>query len=546
MQVQLAGIMVWALFSQGRSETHTTIFENVSPVFVASSTIHLTLDLEYGLFTKQCKVLTQALERARAVNPPLARLPFYETVRHRLNSTCETAAALSDLSAADGHVVNKRQLGMIAAGVATLFGVYTHFELSHLSNKVTSLAGQEHRDFVLIKQHETRIAESEKAIELSNKAVTGLIDIVANHTKWGDCEFWLLRMNAHVAVLEAHVNAFSGGLALLVSSKRLGLTLLGAAQVKRVWRRLRRKLTENRSVLPMATMLDFLQFPASFHLLDMQRLQIFVHVPVVTSTLTLYRYVSFPLQLQQGNTTLTVEVLHPGGRDHLISSSEHDYHVEVSEDELSRMCFWIDEARICDNLGAMSSKPSDTCLGALSTGQLKDIKDRCITVVSTRDWAVEKTGDGWYMVYLRDAHLVRVVCQNGTITGTTMKGYKHFPVEVGCGLSSPRFNINPSRMLDMRMSVMLHVEWSVPDLLDGNDVAKIASIREDLMRRSVRPDEAVSALLDQAVAWAPTEVDLQTHVMSGTSAVATVIVVGIVGFLLYRYRKQTTPSVTPS
>jgi hypothetical protein len=302
----------------------------------------------------------------------------------------------------------------------------------------------------------------------------------------------------------------------------------------------------SKSLLPLTSILDLVQLPASFIITDSGSLRIFVHIPVVSTLMTLYRYVSFPLLLTEGNKSITVEVNHLKGRDHLVATAQQELHVEVSEDELERMCFWVGKARVCDNLGAMSSQPADTCMGALFTGRMLAVSARCVTVLSTREWAVERTEAGWYLVYLRDLHLVRVVCMNGTVTGTPMKGYRAFQVDVGCSLVSPRFNVMPSRILDMRASVVLHLEWAIPDLLEGQSVAHITDVRDDLLARSVRPEEGVAALLDQAVAWSPEVEDLKTHVLSVASLVSVVIVIIILGVLCYRYRRLTPPVGTSS
>lgn len=162
----------------------------------------------------------------------------------------------------------------------------------------------------------------------------------------------------------------------------------------------------------------------------------------------------------------------------------------------------------------------------------------CNTAVSHREYAVERTEPGWYLVYLRQEHLVRTTCANGSDVGVTMRGYRAFQVDPGCGLYSPKFAIDPSRMTELRMSVALDLKWTVPNLLEGQSVANVSGVREDLLRRSVRPEDSVSALLDQAVAWAPRQEPLQTHLTSAISGVALVTVIGVMSFLACRYRRQ--------
>jgi hypothetical protein len=237
-----------------------------------------------------------------------------------------------------------------------------------------------------------------------------------------------------------------------------------------------------------------------------------------------------------------VEVLHLRGRDHLITSSHNDRLVEVSEDELSRMCTWINEARVCDNLGAMAARPSDTCLGALFTGQMKAVTTHCNTAVSTRDWAVEKEAEGSYLVYLKSATLVRTTCTNGSVSSMTFKGYRRLPADAGCNLMSSDFSIGHSGASELRTSVALQLDWNIPELLEGQSVSAILDVRQELMAMSVRPEESVAALLDQAVAWSPEEDGLKEHLLSAASLLSLVVLSVIILFLCYRYKRQAAPA----
>jgi hypothetical protein len=257
--------------------------------------------------------------------------------------------------------------------------------------------------------------------------------------------------------------------------------------------------------------------------------------------MTLYRYIPFPLILKENNDSVVVDILHQKGRDHLVLTDQQEFHTEVSEDELTRMCFLIDRMRICDDLGALTTQPADTCLGALYTGQMAPVSARCVTTLSNRDWAVERTGVGQYLVYSKETHLVKVVCGNGTSTAISVTGYQTFEVDVGCGISSAKFVINPSRILDVRASVSMQLPWYIPDLLEGRSIAQVVEARNGLVAKSVRPEEGVAALLDQAVAWSPDQENLQTHVFSATSVLAVVLMVVILAGLCYRYRRASAP-----
>jgi hypothetical protein len=527
--------------------TDRVIFQKEEGLWKTEEFLNVVLDIDLTPILNECSELKYVIYQMESDVKTEKHQRMLKTTTALYKQACDITQYWNTTAMLRG----KRQILEALSAVGAIFGIFNTVEIHHLSTRVDAIEQHLSEAIVVLHKQETRIDAIEKDVEKFHAFAIWAIW----HIEGLAIEMNLLSafqdVLAHIAMLQAHTAAISRAWNALVGG-HLSWDLLESSQMVAIQNRIKTAAAKRGGSIPFDSMLDIIQFPASFEARG-PKWRIFVHLPIITKEIYLYRHIPVPMYLdQETNATARVVQLQPN-KDMLLITTDDMLHQESSRADLQNNCRRFGSRLICDSLGLFYRRLEASCLGSLFGNLPETALKMCPMAQVTKEWDVIQADSHKVVIFSKKGRNIDILFKNGSRTNAIVKGVKELTIEPGCTVSSSEFVLQRSAATELEVRVVQQVSW---------DREQLAHIWERERRAQVKAqgeaDEQVEALgplvtgpplTKEEADWleagfhpsAPHGRNLLIGLVVCTGTLL-VLLLGLLGFLAWRfYRAKATP-----
>jgi hypothetical protein len=250
-------------------------------------------------------------------------------------------------------------------------------------------------------------------------------------------------------------------------NNKLSLTLLEPNELTNLFLRLRLIAEAQSSKLGLATPIDLLQMPASFTFSGLS-IRVLVHVPLISSDMTLYEYIPVPIHLRD----LYVHLL-PTTDALLIISHDNTLHTEITRHALANHCSNQGTVYICESIGVLFQDLSMSCLGSLYSANIDTAAKLCTAHVIHSNLFVRLFQHNNFLVHARFPIKALRTCRNGRGSISSLQtsslmidsGTTTIIIPATCTITAGGILMRPSSVNTISHRVNHTVNWPAAVLL---------------------------------------------------------------------------------
>lgn len=337
------------------------------------------------------------------------------------------------------HVIQKRQLGIILAGVGVGLSLYTLYEVESLKGEIFDIKTNQN-----VMHHE--IAGNRHAINSNRELISKIVDRLDHEGDWMHSVSHRLAVDELQFLLKMYADTLAvwlGGLEDILLRQSFSPKMFTTGAVSDSVRALQMKAAKNGFELSFSDLNDLARAPLSYVVVK-NCIFVFIHIPVVTKTrLNLYALIDAPMRSQHGKT-VRVQT----DNKFLAINDNNDEFIEMNAAEMTS-CVKYAGIYVCP-IGRISKNARAGCLSALFLSDkeahsvcnflvTKESMESVTQVSPTEAIVTAPTGISDVTVFLN--------CHDGLLSRTsslTVHEARRIKVPANCLLSTDNFSFRPT------------------------------------------------------------------------------------------------------
>ena len=292
--------------------------------------------------------------------------------------------------------------GFLSGVLGTFLGVYSAVEISNLKNRLAQMDGVLKNLIIMGTKHEEKFvaitSELERMVQEASNMQVSIYDL-QQHVP---LRFYA-KVHEEVEMVGEKVRSIVNAVQQL-QHRRLSIDLIDHVDMKRMYEEVKQLAEKSHHALLSKHFSDFYQLEVTYLRKELD-ITILLHVPCVNldTTLTLYRYIPFPIPLPaetswdsddlyevffpgkissrnpagpKFNYSRTMEALYVIPEAEIIAIGHTHAYKLISDSELSR-CEQHRSMVLCDKHQVLRTRLADSCLGSLYSRNIVGVREHC-------------------------------------------------------------------------------------------------------------------------------------------------------------------------
>lgn len=362
-------------------------------------------------------------------------------------------------------------IALITGVFSSILGLFNTAQLTAISNSAETVDGQHLVE--VLQNHETRLTLLEDRVLRLN----GTLMRVLSHLRQAEDEEHLTAtfalVDSYVSSVETQTARYVRGLVSLLNH-RVTPELVDSTTMRQALRRLASKARKQGYMLTTeGVAAPIYMLPVSF-LVQNQKVQVFIHVPLLRrgSILALYEFIPFPLPIPSSDGYLQLE-----SEEQFIAVNEEQSGYLPLNANTVRDCPILGNLMYCEHSNILYKDFSSSCLSALYSADYRAVKERCHFTVSSIRSKVQQLSPTLFLVFHPKISQLRIDCPTKAAEVHNFVGPKLIEVDPNCRgnghdysfLSEFTFNLNFS-VINMEFELPLNISF---DSLPSNNLQRI-------------------------------------------------------------------------
>ena len=524
---------IWAGTNVTRADE--IMFKEIGNYHQATSTIHLSIPLDFSPFRRHCDQLKRPIQLHLNNTDKISSASNRSHVRS-IMGVCDEVDQLTILHLPyNGHRF-PRQLGIMVAGITSVFSIYQNVKILHLAHQ---LQEDLHQQLGVLQHLGSRLGKLTWAVAEQAEDLHKVLQRETIIQEELDMLQWQRDRDTLLNEFAANVHKASQGMQELRRG-HLSPSIISRQEAANILHELQQRAQQLGGQPAIQHPDGLYQLPVTYVTDEPFHLIVLLHVDVIEEKMQLFRYHPTPF-LVKDNDSVVALIATQHKRLLAISPNVHQ---ELDDTDLDG-CYKRGADFICSNIVAFHTRLQATCLGSLYASDMAAVRDLCDLRQTNATWAANVIDSKRLSIYFRERTAVQISCPGRTRNNTSLHGSNVIIMDPNCTLTAGDLKISARSDILLRIPMTTNTEWETASFLHGRTPVEIRDIRRELLGRNISPAEDIRGLLRQEANAHAEDSHRSSHEdhTYGLYAMAAVTV-ALLGGLLLRYGRLVCQAAT--
>jgi hypothetical protein len=430
----------------------------------------------------------------------------------------------------------KRFIGLMVALGALSMSVFNQAQILHLQSSLSSITDNQEHIVNVLQDHEVAINTLQHDFLKIRDGFLTIINIVEETEAQQRIHETELSIMMALREIETIVTCLQHGIETLFSH-RLPTCFVDTKQMIKTMQTLALKATKIQLEPISMHPAMFLQYETSF-LFIKGVIHIYVHVPLINRLrlLDILRFNSIPVPISASVSFAFAPT------DRYLAMGKQGVHTTISEQELST-CRKYMEYYFCEQSFILTTNITSTCLGSIYAQNFKHLKDICPAVFFQTTESIYQIAKNEFMFLTTQPQTIKLTCKDST-RHLAVQTSQQITMKSACELTTAEHVIRTGLDLNVEGDIrQWQWVWNVSDSLFDVDVHLLDTLVKDLKLANNHP----TPIRDLRKLIFLNKHQTVNSWLTAVLAALAVLIMGILGFLAYRYftLKRILPTTDP-
>ena len=418
----------------------------------------------------------------------------------------------------------KRFLGLLTALTSLTMSLFNQAQILSLSASISDIAVRQNHVIDILQEHEVKLHNISEKVHVIKTNIIKLANVVEDEELQLIAHQNELNLAMAITELQNTVKCVQKGFEYLLQH-RIPLCLVDLESMGKSLKHLGSQAEKRGLILISDALSSLFQFEVSFVGTN-EAIQIFIHVPLVSKTtlMDLLEFSNVPISITGG---LQAEVM---TNKPFLAINKQNQHAELSKDEVSTA--WIyNDIRFPLQPIPVQKNMTSTCVGSIYSQNSKMMMATCVVAISKVAELIQPLGHNQLAIYSVLPQTIRRTC-DGYTNHVAMNLHTKLMVKQNCEIETKNiiYKTGLNLFVDHESKTWPWI-WNVSDIMDSVKNDEVVEIVKELGHLSTTPipiQDIRKIIMMRS--------DQKVHLIFITlCCVSILIVVGILGFLGYRY-----------